>query len=124
MNTKVSDFRVTHLAEPGFSHISTCAQGTLWYLDPEYYRNNQLIDKSDVYSFCVVLLELVTSQKVIDFNKNSNYVNLVVWVLEKHDEGKVMDVVESRLTEKASPLILDTIRDVALMAVGFLKEKR
>ncbi|XP_057831280.2 wall-associated receptor kinase-like 20 [Cryptomeria japonica] len=124
MNAKVSDFGLSRLAEPGLSHISTCAQGTLGYLDPEYYRNYQLTDKSDVYSFGVVLLELVTSQKAIDFSRDSDYVNMAVWVVEKHEEGKVMEVVDPRLTEKASPLVLDTIKSVALMAVGCLQEKR
>ncbi|GLJ10160.1 hypothetical protein SUGI_0123180 [Cryptomeria japonica] len=104
--------------------IKTAKLGNRKGTEPEYYRNYQLLDKSDVYSFGVVLLELVTFRKVIDFSRNFDYVNLVVWVLGKHEEGKVMDVVESRLTEKASPLVLDTIRVVALMTVGCLKEKR
>ncbi|CAL9184837.1 unnamed protein product [Musa hybrid cultivar] len=69
LNAKVADFGLSRLAEPGISHVSTCAQGTLGYLDPEYYRNYQLTDKSDVYSYGVVLLELLTSQKAIDFNR-------------------------------------------------------
>ncbi|GMN71260.1 hypothetical protein TIFTF001_054591, partial [Ficus carica] len=62
------------------SHISTCAQGTLGYLDPEYSLNFQLTDKSDVYSFRVVLLKLLTSKKAIDFNREEEDVNLAVYV--------------------------------------------
>ncbi|KAF6134321.1 hypothetical protein GIB67_005713 [Kingdonia uniflora] len=65
-------------ALPGLSHVSTCAQGTVGYLDPEYFRNYQLTDKSDIYSYGVVLLELLTSQKAIDFQRDQDDVNLAV----------------------------------------------
>jgi serine/threonine protein kinase len=102
LNAKVSDFGLSRLAETDLSHISTCAQGTLGYLDPEYYRNYQLTDKSDVYSFGVVLLELVTSQKAIDFDREDDDVNLAVYVLNKSEQGRIMDVVDPRLMENAS----------------------
>lgn len=81
MNAKVSDFRLSGLADSGLSHISTYSQGIVGYLDLEYYRNYQLTDKSDVYSFGVVLLELLTSQKAIDLYNESNVVNLVAYVV-------------------------------------------
>ncbi|KAJ9184385.1 hypothetical protein P3X46_004116 [Hevea brasiliensis] len=79
-NAKVADFGLSRLARPGLSHVSTCARGTLGYVDPEYYRNYQLTDKSDVYSYGVVLLELLTSQKAIDFSRDQDDVNLVIYV--------------------------------------------
>ncbi|KAH9329060.1 hypothetical protein KI387_001168 [Taxus chinensis] len=124
MNAKVSDFGVSRLAETDLFHISTCAQGTLGYLDPEYYRNYQLTDKSDVYSFGIVLLELVTSQKAIDFAREPDFVNLAVYVVHKSGEGNVMDTVDRRLGENASQMVVDTINAVALLAVGCLQEKR
>ncbi|KAJ1384880.1 Serine-threonine/tyrosine-protein kinase, catalytic domain [Sesbania bispinosa] len=75
-----SDFGLSRLANPGLSHLSTCAEGTLGYLDPEYYRNYQITDKSDVYSYGVVLLELLTSQKAIDFTRDQDDVNLAIHV--------------------------------------------
>ncbi|RRT63202.1 hypothetical protein B296_00029995 [Ensete ventricosum] len=124
LNAKVSDFGLSRLAEPGLSHVSTCAQGTLGYLDPEYYRNYQLTDKSDVYSYGVVLLELLTSQKAIDFNRGPDDVNLAVHVQRNVDEEKLMDTVDGALKEGATQVELDTMKALGFLAMGCLEEKR
>ncbi|KAB2063834.1 hypothetical protein ES319_A10G244600v1 [Gossypium barbadense] len=123
-NAKVSDFGLSRLAHTDMSHVSTCAQGTLGYLDPEYYRNYQLTDKSDVYSFGVVLLELLTSQKAIDFNRDADDVNLAIYVKRMTDEEKLMDVVDPILKEKASPLEIDTMKALGFLALSCLEERR
>ncbi|KAL5709467.1 hypothetical protein ACHQM5_020151 [Ranunculus cassubicifolius] len=124
LNAKVADFGLSRLAETDLSHISTCAQGTLGYLDPEYYRNYQLTDKSDVYSFGVVLLELLTSQKAIDFNRGMDDVNLVVYVQRKMEDEMLMQVIDPMLLEGATKVELGTIKAVALLALSCLEEKR
>ena len=124
LNAKVSDFGLSRLAESDLSHISTCAQGTLGYLDPEYYRNYQLTDKSDVYSFGVVLLELLTAQKAIDFSRDPEDVNLAVFVKRKVDEERVMEVVDKALLKGATQLSLDTMKAFGFLAVGCLEERR
>ncbi|KAL9230156.1 hypothetical protein vseg_005543 [Gypsophila vaccaria] len=124
LNAKVSDFGLSRLAETDMSHISTCAQGTLGYLDPEYYRNYQLTDKSDVYSFGVVLLELLTSQKAIDFNREADDVNLAMFVKRLVDEERIMDAVDPLLKEGASSIELDTMKALGFLAIGCLEERR
>ncbi|KAJ1256428.1 hypothetical protein BS78_K028700 [Paspalum vaginatum] len=124
LDGKVSDFGLSRLAEPGLSHVSTCAQGTLGYLDPEYYRNYQLTDKSDVYSFGVVLLELLTSKRAIDFGRGADDVNLAVHVQRAADEERLMDVVDPVMKERATQLQLDTMKALGFLALGCLEERR
>jgi serine/threonine protein kinase len=124
LDGKVSDFGLSRLAEPGLSHVSTCAQGTLGYLDPEYYRNYQLTDKSDVYSFGVVLLELLTSKRAIDFGRGADDVNLAVHVQRVADEERLMDVVDPAIKEGATQLELDTMKALGFLALGCLEERR
>ncbi|KAF8397377.1 hypothetical protein HHK36_016290 [Tetracentron sinense] len=124
LNAKVSDFGLSRLAETDLSHISTCAQGTLGYLDPEYYRNYQLTDKSDVYSFGVVLLELLTSQKAIDFNREADDVNLAIYVQRMVEEERLMDAVDPILKEGASSVELETMKALGFLAAGCLEERR
>jgi serine/threonine protein kinase len=124
LHGKVSDFGLSRLAHTDLSHISTCAQGTVGYLDPEYYRNYQLTDKSDVYSFGVVLLELLTSQKAIDFNRPPDDVNLAVYMQRLVGEERIMDAVDPMLKEAANTLELETMKALGFLAVGCLEERR
>nr|AAV44115.1 unknown protein [Oryza sativa Japonica Group] len=124
MDGKVSDFGLSRLAEQGLSHVSTCAQGTLGYLDPEYYRNYQLTDKSDVYSFGVVLLELLTCKRAIDFGRGADDVNLAVHVQRAAEEERLMDVVDPVLKDNATQLQCDTIKALGFLALGCLEERR
>lgn len=124
-NAKVADFGLSRLADPGLSHVSTCAQGTLGYLDPEYYRNYQLTDKSDVYSYGVVLLELLTSQKAIDFSRDQDDVNLATYVGQRANTGASMEVVDQRLLGKE--LTGDPLTSIKLfleLALSCLREKK
>ncbi|XP_078178126.1 wall-associated receptor kinase-like 20 [Carex rostrata] len=124
LSAKVSDFGLSRLAESDLSHISTCAQGTLGYLDPEYYRNFQLTDKSDVYSFGVVLLELLTSQKAIDFTRPSDDVNLVIYVKRLVMEERLMEAVDPTITKDATDIELDTMKAIGFLAVSCIEETR
>ncbi|KAK7284947.1 hypothetical protein RJT34_19701 [Clitoria ternatea] len=125
-NAKVSDFGLSRLANPGISHVSTCAQGTLGYLDPEYYRNYQLTDKSDVYSYGVVLLELLTSQRAIDFNREQDDVNLAIHVSQHASNGTIMEVVDQRLVslEPSGGKTITSIKLFLELALACLKEKK
>ncbi|KAF3775963.1 Wall-associated receptor kinase-like 22 [Nymphaea thermarum] len=123
-NAKVSDFGLSRLIEPEQTHVSTCVQGTIGYLDPEYYRNYQLTDKSDVYSFGVVLLELLTSKKVIDYQRDPKEVNLFVYVQCRVDEGKFLEVVDEKLKWGASPTSFETMKAFLSLAMGCLEERK
>ncbi|XP_042460720.1 probable LRR receptor-like serine/threonine-protein kinase At1g05700 [Zingiber officinale] len=96
LEAKIADFGLSKafLSEVN-SHISTVVVGTPGYLDPEYYNTSQLSEKSDVYSYGVVLLELITGlPPIVPGTKN---VHLVQWVLQRLDRGNIEDVVDPRL---------------------------
>jgi len=66
------------------THVSTRVMGTYGYCAPEYAMTGQLTLKSDIYSFGVVLLEIITGRKAIDNSKAAGEQNLVQWVRDCH----------------------------------------
>lgn len=79
-NPKLSDFGLAKLGPVGDNtHVSTRVMGTYGYCAPEYAMSGHLTLKSDIYSFGVVLLELITGRKAIDSTKKQGEQNLVAW---------------------------------------------
>lgn len=85
-NAKLSDFGLAKLGTGDDKiHVSSRVMGTYGYCAPEYQRTGQLTLKSDIYSFGVVLLELITGRRVIDPTKPAKEQNLINWVSFCHD---------------------------------------
>ncbi|CAI8602771.1 unnamed protein product [Vicia faba] len=86
---KVSDFGLAREATEGSQSVPTRVVGTFGYVAPEYAMTGRLLVKSDVYSYGVVLLELLTGRKPVDMSQPVGEENLVVWArpLLKSREG-------------------------------------
>ncbi|OIW15759.1 hypothetical protein TanjilG_04294 [Lupinus angustifolius] len=79
-HAKLSDFGLAKIGPSGDkTHVSTRVMGTYGYCAPEYAMTGQLTFKSDIYSFGVVLLELITGKKAINQTKSGKEQNLVAW---------------------------------------------
>ncbi|XP_052187876.1 receptor-like serine/threonine-protein kinase ALE2 [Diospyros lotus] len=76
---KVSDFGLAREATEGSLHISTRVMGTFGYVAPEYAMTGHLLVKSDVYSYGVVLLELLSGRKPVNMSQPPGQENLVTW---------------------------------------------
>ncbi|XP_071708022.1 wall-associated receptor kinase-like 20 [Rutidosis leptorrhynchoides] len=124
MKAKVADFGLSRLAQVDVTHVTTCAQGTLGYLDPDYYWNYQLTDKSDVYSFGVVLLEILTCLKAIDFGRPTDDVNLVAYAKRMVNEEKLVDVIDPIIKKDATLLEIDGMKAFGFLAMSCLEERR
>ncbi|KAM7473323.1 hypothetical protein LguiB_020566 [Lonicera macranthoides] len=96
---KLSNFGISRVFPvEGGTHVSTIVVGTPGYLDPEYYRSNRLTEKSDVYGFGIVLLEIVAGRPAIA--KNHDNTHIIQWVSATVQKGDIKHVVDPRLREE------------------------
>ncbi|XP_047325999.1 probable serine/threonine-protein kinase PBL21 [Impatiens glandulifera] len=95
-NPKLSDFGLAKVGPVGDkTHVSTRVMGTYGYCAPEYAMTGKLTIRSDIYSFGVVLLELITGRKAIDNNRRPGEQNLVSWARPLlRDRKKLVQLVD------------------------------
>ncbi|CAH1418196.1 unnamed protein product [Lactuca virosa] len=80
-NPKLSDFGLARQGPTaGLSHVSTVVVGTIGYAAPEYVHTGRLTSKSDVWSFGVVVYELITGRRAVERNLPRNEQKLLEWV--------------------------------------------
>ncbi|CAH9083495.1 unnamed protein product [Cuscuta europaea] len=84
MRAKVSDFGLVRLAPEGKDSIQTKIAGTFGYLAPEYAVTGRVTTKVDVYSFGVILMELITGRKALDERQPEESMHLVTWFRRMH----------------------------------------
>ncbi|KAK3028206.1 hypothetical protein RJ639_039489 [Escallonia herrerae] len=95
---KIADFGLARSFQEDQSHISTAIAGTLGYMAPEYLAHGQLTEKADVYSFGVLLLEIVTGRQN-NRSKTSEYSESLVTIAWRHfQQGTVEELFDANLT--------------------------
>ncbi|KAJ0983820.1 hypothetical protein J5N97_002176 [Dioscorea zingiberensis] len=95
----LTDFGIAKSLCVSKTHTSTYVMGTIGYIDPEYARTSRLNEKSDVYSYGIVLLELLTGKKAVD-----NECNLQHLILSKAANNAVMETVDPDISATCKDL--------------------
>ncbi|GAV89596.1 Pkinase domain-containing protein/LRR_4 domain-containing protein [Cephalotus follicularis] len=84
MRAKVADFGLVRLAPDGKHSIETRLAGTFGYLAPEYAVTGRVTTKVDLFSFGVILMELITGRKALDETQPEDSLHLVTWFRRMH----------------------------------------
>ncbi|XP_021289435.1 probable serine/threonine-protein kinase PBL11 [Herrania umbratica] len=118
-NAKLSDFGLARDGPTGDkSHVSTRVMGTYGYAAPEYLATGHLTAKSDIYSFGVVLLEMLSGRQAIDKNRPQGEHNLVEWAKPYlSNKRRIFRVLDIRLQGQYS---LNRVQKVANLALQCL----
>eukprot|EP01018_Ginkgo_biloba_P005687 Gb_08923 [translate_table: standard] len=93
------------------------------YLDPQYFLRRHLSTSSDVYSFGIVLLVLITGKKAIDFSR-ADELTLVEWVNIKFQEGNLKSIADPLLADDFLPEDFRTVTELALKCAAFERSER
>ncbi|XP_050216363.1 G-type lectin S-receptor-like serine/threonine-protein kinase LECRK4 [Mercurialis annua] len=135
---KISDFGLAKLLINNQSRTLTCIRGTKGYVAPEWFRNTPVTAKVDVYSFGVMLLEIICCRKCVEFELEKEAI-LSEWAYECYRKRKVETLVENddeaisdlkRLEKlvmvaiwcvQEEPLLRPSMRTVSLMLEGILE---
>ncbi|XP_078178644.1 cold-responsive protein kinase 1-like [Carex rostrata] len=103
LTPKISDFGLAKLFPANLTHISTRVAGTLGYLAPEYAIHGHLTKKADIYSFGVLLLEIVSGRS----NDPERYPYEDFSLLERawmlYEQGELTNLVDPSLTNEFDP---------------------
>ncbi|KAK1589077.1 hypothetical protein Q3G72_030273 [Acer saccharum] len=92
-------FGLAKLYDDKKTHISTRVAGTIGYLAPEYAMRGHLTEKTDVFAFGVVALEIVSGRPNSDSSLDEEQVYLLEWAWNLHENNRQVELVDSRLPE-------------------------
>ncbi|CAI9772908.1 unnamed protein product [Fraxinus pennsylvanica] len=93
----VSDFGLAKLMTREQSHVFTTLRGTRGYLAPEWITNYAISEKSDVYSYGMVLLEIIGGRKNYDPAENSEKSHFPSYTFKMMKEGKLKEIIDAKL---------------------------
>ncbi|CAK7323597.1 unnamed protein product [Dovyalis caffra] len=101
-NAKVSDFGLAKLVNPKDHRYRTLTsvRGTRGYLAPEWLANLPITSKSDIYSYGMVLLEIVSGRRNFEVSAETNRKKFSVWAYEEFEKGNVNAILDRRLRDQ------------------------
>ncbi|KAJ9692166.1 hypothetical protein PVL29_011305 [Vitis rotundifolia] len=125
LQAKVADFGWSKsMPVEGGSYVSTAIVGTPGYLYPEYHRNSVPNEKTDVYSYGIVLLELISSRPAIIKITGDSTCNITNWVRLIIAKGDIRMIVDPRLQGKFETNSARRAIETAMSCVSFSSTDR
>ncbi|CAI5952565.1 unnamed protein product [Closterium sp. NIES-64] len=123
-NPKLGDFALAKIMAKEQTHAATRVVGTYGYVAPEYLNTGILTERSDVYSYGVLLLELVTGRRPIDNHLPPEQVDVVRWVKRLAAEERVGEALDPRIAGTVPADDVEYVVGIALRCIDANALKR
>ncbi|KAK7361329.1 hypothetical protein VNO77_03379 [Canavalia gladiata] len=121
-DAEISDFGLAKwLPDKWTQHVVFPIEGTFGYLAPEYFMHGIVDEKTDVFAFGVLLLELITGRRAVDSNSRES---LVIWAKPLLEAKNVKEIADPRLVEKYDPTEMKCAMATASMCIHHMSSKR
>ncbi|EOA25699.1 hypothetical protein CARUB_v10019052mg [Capsella rubella] len=114
----LADFGLARLMSPYETHVSTDLVGTLGYIPPEYGQASVATYKGDIYSFGVVLLELLTDKRPVDMCKPKGSRDLISWVVKMKYENRASEVFDPLIYRKENEKEMLRVLEIACLCLS------
>ncbi|WOK92975.1 protein NSP-INTERACTING KINASE 1-like [Canna indica] len=120
----VGDFGLAKLLDHRDTHVTTAVRGTVGHIAPEYLSTGQSSEKTDVFGFGILLLELITGLRALEFGKAANQKGAMLdWVKKMHQEKK-LDMLVDKDMKNCDRIELEEVVQVALLSTQYLPGHR
>lgn len=118
---QISDFGLAKwLPEKWVHHIVSPIEGTFGYMAPEYFMHGIVHEKIDVFSFGVLLLELITGRRAVDSSRQS----LVIWAKPLLEQSNIKELMDPRLEDDYDMIELQRAMSAAAACIHHLPNLR
>jgi hypothetical protein len=122
----VGDFGLAKLVDVRRTNVTTQVRGTMGHIAPECISTGKSSEKTDVFGYGIMLLELVTGQRAIDFSRleEEDDVLLLDHVKKLEREKRLEDIVDKKLDEDYIKEEVEMMIQVALLCTQAAPEER
>ncbi|XP_050207812.1 probable receptor-like protein kinase At5g18500 [Mercurialis annua] len=119
---KLADFGLSKVMNVDQSYVSSEVRGTFGYVDPDYRTNRRVNSKGDVYSFGIVLLQLISGKRVINLNfTRPMQLNKMAKFLSEN--GNTTEFADTKLNGDYSVEALEMLLKLALSCTGIRQNR-